>query len=88
LITGELAYRVGYTVGLRVFAVFAILAFSNISDPRNLAAFLNLGVIISCVPWVLGGVTRFILQSRQSDSLGKPSVVFGRIRTGTIRLAI
>ena len=63
--TGDLAYRVGCTVGLGIFAVFAILAFSNSSDPHDLAGLLDLGVVISCVPWVLGGVTRLVLQSRQ-----------------------
>jgi hypothetical protein len=58
---GELAYRVGCTVGLGVFVVFAILAFSKFSDPHDLAAFLNLGVLILCVPWILGGVTRLVL---------------------------
>ena len=70
MITGEFAYRVACTIGLGIFAVFAILAFSNISDLHDLGGFLNLGILISCVPWILGGVTRLVLQSRHSGSVG------------------
>jgi len=60
---GKLAYRAGCWVAVALLAVFVVLAFREFSDPSDIWALLQFGILISCVPWVFGGVARLVLQS-------------------------
>ena len=60
---GKFAHWAGCYVAVTLFVGFVILAFPQFSDPSDTWGLMQFGILISCVPWVLGGVARLILQS-------------------------
>jgi hypothetical protein len=65
----ELAYWTGCGVALTIFAIFVLLSFREFSDPKDIWAFLELGILISCVSWALGGAARLVLSSVVPQSM-------------------
>jgi hypothetical protein len=64
---GKLAYWAGCNVALGIFAILVLLCFRKISDANDVWPFLEFAILISCVPWALGGVTRLVLTSSYRD---------------------
>ena len=61
--TGKVRYLAGCYFALAVLAVFVILAFREFTDPHDIWAFIELGILILCVPWVLVGAFRLLRQA-------------------------
>jgi len=68
---GKLAYWAGCNVALGIFAIFVLLCFRKISDANDVWPFLEFGILISCVPWVLGGAARLVLNGSFRDKSAK-----------------